>query len=402
MKFTKMLWVKLILFLVFILILALIFFLSPIDFPNPTGNYGIGVKDYEFTDSKRLMFPGKIDNRRLKVSIYYPSTEKSKTGQYADSASVYKTMMEQYNLPTWIVSRMDKIKTHSSKKAPISNEYEKYPVIIYLHGHTGFRQMNTSINEDLVSKGFIVVAIESPIISTMTLFDDGNNIKGLTKKEIDPLINPSIDPSIPAPMIGGLVFEDGIADFLSKDVGFIIDKLEIINQFDSIFRGKMDLEHIGLYGVSMGSILGGEATIKEPRIKSIVLLDSPMTKNVKESGLSIPTLFITRKSEYMKAEGWNDWDIDSTLDSIIKTKENSKYDNILYIDGMYHSNFTDAPYWMRILKNTGMLGSIDFKKANEILRESMSLFFENTLIKNNIIINWETLEEKYPEVEVIK
>jgi pimeloyl-ACP methyl ester carboxylesterase len=145
---------------------------------------------------------------------------------------------------------------------------------------------------------------------------------------------------------------------LAQDVSVVIDEIERLNGASGEFAGRLDVARIGLYGVSMGSIVGGEALLHEPRVQAAVLIDAPMTANVTERGFGIPLLWITRHADTMAQEGWGEWDITTTLGSIERANANSPKGQIMYMDGMFHPNFTDGPHWMRAfsLPALGMLG----------------------------------------------
>jgi hypothetical protein len=55
----------------------------------------------------------------------------------------------------------------------MANDEPGYPVLIYLVGLGTFRQENIFLVEDLVSHGYVVVAIDRPHISTVVVFPDG-------------------------------------------------------------------------------------------------------------------------------------------------------------------------------------------------------------------------------------
>lgn len=70
------------------------------------------------------------------------------------------------------------------------------------------------------------------------------------------------------------------------DVRFALDRLEAINDEDPLFKGRLDLDRIGLAGIGGGAVtalavagqvfvspLGTETTFRDPRVKAVVLLN---------------------------------------------------------------------------------------------------------------------------------
>ena len=82
-------------------------------------------------------------------------------------------------------------------------------MLIFLEGLTGYRQMNTFQVEELVSHGYIVVGIDQPGVAASVVFPDRHKIAGLSKTQMDPLMQQSISPAEKAPLLNGQAFKDG-------------------------------------------------------------------------------------------------------------------------------------------------------------------------------------------------
>jgi predicted dienelactone hydrolase len=55
----------------------------------------------------------------------------------------------------------------------VSPEKSNYPVLIFSHGLTGFRNQNTFEVEELASHGYIIVGIDHTYDAAATIFTDG-------------------------------------------------------------------------------------------------------------------------------------------------------------------------------------------------------------------------------------
>ena len=92
----------------------------------------------------------------------------------------------------------------AAESVPAADDKLSYPVLIYLEGLTGYRQMNIFQVEELVSHGYIVVGIDQPGVAASVVFPDGHQIAGLSKMQMDPLIQQSASPAEKAPLLNGL------------------------------------------------------------------------------------------------------------------------------------------------------------------------------------------------------
>ena len=62
--------------------------------------------------------------------------------------------------PTFLFGHFKYVTTHALSSAVATADQARYPVLLFLEGATGFRQMNAFQVEHLVSHGYIVVAID--------------------------------------------------------------------------------------------------------------------------------------------------------------------------------------------------------------------------------------------------
>ena len=269
----------------------------------------------------------------------------------------------------------------------------------------GFRQMNTFQVEELVSQGYIVVAVDQPYTAASVVFPDGHQATGLPLDQMKALIHQSYAPSAQAPVLNGNSMEQGIIPYLAQDVGFMLNQLTAINQSDSkgILTGRLDLQRIGTFGVSLGGIVAAEACRTEPRLKACLVMDAPMTTDVVKAGLQQPTMWITRDAETMRLErrlsgGWTETDINehqTTMRSTFEKAHSQAY--FIQVPGMFHVNLTDIPYWSPITQQLGVTGPIDKRRAYKIINDYSLAFFEQHL-KNKAPAMLDGSSKQYPDV----
>ena len=383
-------------------------------FPIPAGPYAIGTLTYHWVDSNRAeIFSTDANARReLMVQIWYPSkaVEPSPSppprARYVQNAAALAVALARLkNLPTALFGQLEKVTTHAMPGSPVADAKPDYPVLIFLEGAIGFRQMNTFQVEALVSQGYIVVAIDQPHTAAVVVFPDGREVGALPLDQMLPLIRQSHSPAGISPMLGDRAFEKGIVPYLAEDVSFTLNKLAAIHQADpnAILTGRLDLRQVGTFGVSLGGIVGSEACRIEPRLRACLFMDAPMPVEVVKSGLQQPTLWITRDADTMRLErhrsgGWSEADITEHHTSMRTVFANSRGAGyFVQVPGMFHVNLTDVPYWSPLLPWLGVTGPIDSKRAHNIINAYSLAFFNQHLLGRAAAL-MDIPTSQYPEV----
>ena len=99
------------------------------------------------------------------AGMWYPaqSTASGRRAAYMpDAGQVTAAFARIHHLPAFVFEHLRYVSTHATTAAPVNSHLPGFPVLLYLEGATGFRQMSTFQIEDLASHGYIVVAIDQP------------------------------------------------------------------------------------------------------------------------------------------------------------------------------------------------------------------------------------------------
>ena len=356
-------------------------------FKEPTGPYDIGTVTYHWVDGLRSeVFSSDPNTRReLMVQFWYPIKKRSALplAPYVENADALSAAQARlHGWPSFMLAHLKHIKSNARMGSPIAGDCPNFPVLIFLEGITGYREMNTFQVEHLVSRGYVVVAIDQPYVAATVVFPDGRKIAGLSKDQMNPLIQQSIVAEKQAPSLHGVTFEAGIIPYFAQDVGFVLDQLSVLNRDDlnRILKGRLDLNRIGIFGVSLGGIVLGEACRREQRLRACLVMDAPMPALVVRDGLQQPDMWITRNAETMRDEGWAQFDIDQHQNSM-RAAFNKSTSGGFYVEitGLFHANLTDIPYFSPALKLVGITGSIDATRAHEIINAYTVAFFNQHL-----------------------
>ena len=380
-------------------------------FPHPTGPYAIGTLTYHWIDTSRAdIFTVDPNARReLMVQVWYPANADSASPHapyLQDADAVMAAFARIHDKPRFLFSQFKYVTTNALTTARVADGQANYPILIFLEGATGFRQMSTFQVEELTSHGYIVVAVDQPGAAANVVFPDGHEVVGTPALQLQALIRPSYMPNAKAPLLQGRTLEtSSIVSFLTQDVSFALDQLALLNRADPdhTLTGRLDLRRVGTFGVSLGGIVAGEACLREPRVRACLMMDAPMTANVVRAGLSKPSMWITRDAASMRLErqrsgGWSEVEIEAHLTSmraVYKSLPEAGY--FVQVPGMFHSNLMDVPNWTPLAPWLNLTGPIDGQRAHSIINAYSLAFFKLHLISiPEKLLDAPT--DQYPEV----
>jgi len=336
-------------------------------FETPAGPYKIGTVSFDWVDTKRdeILTSDKKDKRELMVQIWYPADAKA-TG----TIEAYRTNIDafadgyhkMYGLPKMLFHSVGYVKTHAIENVQISKLEPSYPVLIFSHGLGGNRKQNMFQIEQLVSQGYIVVGIDHTYSSTATIFPDGR---------VAPLIMPKIS---------AISYLEKANPQWVADVKFVLDQVEKLtaNDPDQRFTGRMDLEHMGMFGHSYGGATSVQVLMTDDRIKAAIDMDGALYGELRipADGLKKPFLMMSA---------------DSTLENLQTSNEQFDYAKEVYprfnnitkggnywmiINKTNHMTFTDFVLFSPLLQ---LMQGRDIREAHQLINDYSQDFFDHYL-----------------------
>jgi predicted dienelactone hydrolase len=377
-------------------------------FPHPTGPYDIGTLTYHWVDVGRPeVFAADRDARReLMVQIWYPAKgdPSSPRTPYIQDADVVAPALARFvRLPEFALAHLKYVMSNAIPSAPVADGDGSFPVLIFLEGLGGYRQMNTFQVEELVSHGYIVAAIDQPYAASMVVYPDGREAAYDSRLE-PPHRNAGYDPRT-APAHSA--FADAHIPYFAQDVSFTLDQLTSVNQADpnGILTGRLDLQRSGLFGHSLGGIVGGEACLRDPRLRACLLEDAYMTDDVVQTGLTQPTMWITRDADTMRLErqrsgGWSEAAIHEHLTTMRAVHDSLPGDGYyVQVPGSFHVDMNDVPMVSPLAQRFGLSGPIGADRAHRIINAYTVAFFDRHL-KNKPAPLLDGPATQYPEVRI--
>jgi pimeloyl-ACP methyl ester carboxylesterase len=295
---------------------------------------------------------------------------------------VRTAMAGLHGYPPWMLGGLGSATANAVASAAPATDRPRFPVLVFLEGLTGYRQMNTFQVEDLVSHGYAVAGVDQPAVAADVVLPDGRRTGTVPTADMKALLEPDFGPVDTVPTAYGRPFPDGVSAILARDVGFVLDQLATIDRADpnGLLTGRLDLDRAGLFGVSMGGIVGAEACRTDPRLRACVFLDSRMPARVVADGLAQPAMWLTRDAGWMQREGWTPTDVEQhqqTMQAAFAAAHADAY--IVRIPGMFHADFTDIPSVLPVARPVGLAGPIGAQRAHDLVDAYSRAFFDHYL-----------------------
>jgi predicted dienelactone hydrolase len=352
-------------------------------FPRPTGPYAIGTQTYHWLDPARedIFTSDPGDRRELVVQVWYPAEDEptARRAPYVADGLALAPLARLMELPDTTFAYFDQVRTNAVTGAPAARDGARFPVLLFSHGRGGYRQHNTAQVEELVSHGYVVAAIDHPHAAAGVTFPDGRRV------EMDPRM---LDRA----------FIDRVIPFLAQDASFTLDRLADVDRSDDVLAGRLDLDHVGVFGVSLGGAVAGETCELDPRVRACLPIDVFLPADVVADGLRRPVMWISRDAGTMRREGWSESDVEEThrtMRAVYDRLPGAGY--IVLVPGMYHTDFSDLPLFSPLVKPLGLSGSLDPHRAREI-PDAYALAFFDKHLKGQRAPLLDGPSEQFPEV----
>ena len=361
------------------------------EMPTPPGNYEIGTVTYDFTETGNVEKYGELkgENRRIKVQVWYPTDSikgLKRVPWLEDGRVVARALATEMNAPKFILDHTKDVLSHAYADAQMSHAVETYPIIVLSHGWTGFRNLHTDLAETMASNGYIVFGIDHTFGSQITVFKDGTIMK------LDHLALPDREETQDF-----LNYASELVQTYADDVTFVLNQLSGFNDglFSSAFKGRLNLDKIGLLGHSTGGGADVAVAINDARIKAVLGMDAwvePVADDVLSKGLKVPALFLRS----------GQWETGYNNTYLTKLIDNSLIGTELYqIDGTTHIDFTMAYMYSRLTRYIGFTGDVDRKTFADIQNRFILDFFASTL-NDAQGLKLSQITEVWPIVKLIK
>jgi predicted dienelactone hydrolase len=345
--------------------------LPVISLPTPPGSYAIGSVSYHWTDTNRdeIYSSDPTDKRELMVQIWYPAqpTATAKTVPLINDFDVaLPSLAKVLQIPAFVLDHLRLVTTHTYEDAPVRNDRTPYPVVISSHGGQSYRTASFNQMEALASSGYVAIAIDHPYAAAFTAFPKGRVVLSDLKLLPKPGRNQPGDQEKREKWQAPIV----------ADQRFVIDQLQRLNEgkLDSRFAGKLDLQRIGLTGVSLG---GGAATWTchiDSRCKAGLAQDGwyeAMPEKLILQPLKQPFMFMQSETKSWRGDNL------ARLDRLFKNVSAPVFH--LKLAGVLHNDFGDYPLLSPVSMMLPERGTLRGDRTLKVVNAYLIAFFDQYL-----------------------
>ncbi|MFC5285517.1 hypothetical protein ACFPM7_00490 [Actinokineospora guangxiensis] len=225
--------------------------------PATTGEFAVGVESLRVVDRGRADVLGDKGFRELMVDVRYPGRwargervrqfSGAEAGAFGELAGAGRYGVAEGEF-AW-----GETLTHGYRGVPVRDGC--WPVVVFSPGLGDSRGWNAGVVDDLVSQGFVVVAVDHPYDSAGVEFPGG-------RVERSVLFGAGASPGAVRVALAARV----------ADLGFVVGQLPHIAG-----RYRMDLRRVAVLGHGAGGAAAMQVAARESRVRAAVNLDGGLT-----------------------------------------------------------------------------------------------------------------------------
>lgn len=355
--------------------------------PPPTGSLIGAVNDLAIDPSRPDLFSGAAQ-RVVPIQMLYPAITPGTYAAYMPEAEPQiDAIVKSHSWMSRVLLGQIGTLVAPWTDTAVPSVDGPFPVIIYLPGVTGYMQMGSFQTTALAEQGYVVVTLNQPGAVAAVVLPDRRIVIGLTREEAVSVIAPSYladRPALPNNFAQKLAPENSIVPYFAEDVPLVLDRLAQINADPThILHGLLDLDHVGLMGMSLGAIVTAQACAAETRIDSCLMMDAPVPSAVAAAGLRQAALWISRPKEDQLLErdasgGWPENEIDAQAQTIEEALSKSDHGQLVLLHGLFHLDFTDVPAVQPVLEWLGQSGPSGVVEGHRQINQLTKDFFAAT------------------------
>jgi dienelactone hydrolase len=237
---------------------------------------------------------------------------------------------------------------------PVSGARKTWPVLVFSPALEVPREMYTGLCTQVASRGYVVMALSSPYESAVTTLANGEVVESAFPS------NPSEEQ----------LYE--LTKTRSADASFVLNELEKLGSVapHSPLVGHIDLEHVGMFGHSIGGASTIQALSEDKRFRVGINLNGSLWGSQSSEHITRPLLWI----ESGERPGPEEKKRREELLSGMKAEA-----SLLAIKHSLHMSFSDEPSYMTaigraIWGNRQGMGRRSLETMNTLTADLVSAF----------------------------
>lgn len=338
--------------------------------PAPTGPDSVGTTPLYFKEnSPDPWVPSR--KREIMASVWYPARDVARYPvahqMLPGAAKVFdKAAADSLHVPSGTV---DWSATTTSAHVGAPAAAGKHPVVLYSPGLGDPRTWETTLVQDLASRGYAVITVDHTYESPAVEFPDGRVVdNSALLKEFQTTHDP-------------IALLKKVMLARSSDTEYVLDHLP------QKVRRMLDLRHIGMFGHSGGGFEALQLLHDDPRIKAALDMDGIVGWDENDTGPGLSKLANDGIDKPFVLMG------SATNDHYTSTSWNALWNHShgwhrdIHLRGAEHASYTDAEALIpEIAKQrklpaqaTAGIGWIDPQRAIAIEQTYVSAFFDRWL-----------------------
>jgi predicted dienelactone hydrolase len=256
----------------------------------------------------------------------------------------------------------------SHPDALIAPERSTYPVVVYFSSWSGTAIDNAALVQQLTSRGMIVVTVQYPARRP------GESVASFQQRRAE--LERPMEFSSQSAFNETIQRAERRVRERAADATRVLDSLSRLDNADPSgqFSHRLDLDHVGILGYSLGGAVAAEACNIDHRFKAAINLDGWHFGTAAVSGVVQPYLLVSNDAPVPTAADVAASKLQGHFDVIlIKADYDQAFANLqrhggymLTITGTSHVNFSDAALPSLFRRTTGG-GPIAAKRALDIV-----------------------------------
>ena len=363
--------------------------------PAPSGHFAVGRTSYRWVNDAESddLAPPPAPKRQVMAWIWYPAAPSSAPPvEYLPAP--WRSALDARSgvlMATYFTRDLSRVQAHSTSEPGVSPGQHSYPVVLMRAGGGAPTTDFTTLAEDLASHGYIVVGFDAPYRTIVFVSADGHVIQR----------PPSADPEgLDSAQANQLI--NKLLPMWTTDTKFVVDQLQKLNTADPSgkFTGRLDLEHLGIFGHSFGGATALQFCHDDIRCKAGIDIDGAPYGTVVEDGLKQPFMILLsdHSREVSDPESQR---IGANIQSIYNRLPSGRW--LLSIRGAQHFSFSDQvlqknPLLTRLLALSGGIGKLDARRGLMITTTYVDTFFD-VYLKGAPASELAAIAARYPEVK---
>lgn len=356
--------------------------------PEPTGSHPVGTQYFFWTDEKR---PDEFSNdpgdfRQISVQIWYPvalSGDEQPIPYMSQDAA--RAVTHAWDAPEFLLDHLALVRTHTYLGADVAQTGAPFPVITY--STSGLMSSHMALFEELASHGYVVVCIGHPYWNPFVYGPGGEALP--FDGQIDYYQDWYAEDAAVDAAKSEIVFARNtptqerahrthnekrplaVRDLRrwAADIGFVLDRLDAMNQGSGFMAGDLDLERVGIMGFSKGGAASGQFCLTDERCQAGINLTGMMYGDIVDANLGRPFIFMSEEGLSCPTCYVNDL--------FYKRAQSDAYR--MKIRGARHASFGDPCLWGELLTSSDEEPAIACERMIHIQNVYTLAFFDKHL-----------------------